>query len=43
MTLCKEIIAVYSQNRKKSINALCMQNADTVNAKIDGATISNVL
>jgi hypothetical protein len=34
--LFKEIIAVYPENNTKSINTLCRQNAELVNAKACG-------
>jgi hypothetical protein len=33
LTLFKKITAVYSENHKKSINALCGQNAELLKAK----------
>jgi hypothetical protein len=39
LTLCKEIIAVYSENYTKYINTLCWQNANFLNV-IAGGTYS---
>jgi uncharacterized membrane protein (DUF373 family) len=34
LMLCREIIAVYSENHMKPINTLCGQNADLLNVKV---------
>jgi hypothetical protein len=39
LTLFKEIIVVYTENRTKHINTLCGQNAELLNIIADGTYI----
>jgi hypothetical protein len=41
LTLFRKIITVYSENRMKSINILCVQNSELLNVKVGDTVVYN--